>query len=153
MFPDRLIRIKLAEDEEKALLLISRHDSDLAFEGYLDTERFSDYWQKIDFFRQCGKQGYKLKTNLRYYSNLALQNDDTEWIEPLLKDFVDWKIKTIPLHNHYLIYNDFKGWQREVVSWYNQKVSQGFNVNRKQLFILGNPGDKKSRFFKHLFAG
>lgn len=147
MFSDICQLLSKVQDLDEQLFLMSNKDLDIAIRGSLDMDRLSPKWKKINYFRQCAAVGNQILTNVAFYKN----RENPNLRETLARDFFNWRLKNS--HNLPLIYsNDFTGWQREVVNWYNLRVSQGVcEPYTKQLFIWGDSMDK-TRFFKHLFG-
>ena len=141
-------QMKGVKASEKAIKTISRGDPDLVIYGCFNRARLSAFWHRVNFFKQCAAAGNTILANHPFY----MDRDSSQARNALVTDFRAYRIKNQTLHNHYLIYNDFIGWQREVVNWYNQKVSQGFEVYKKQIYVWGGAGVGKTRFFKYLFG-
>ena len=144
LFPE-ISDLFFVNDLDEHLFTISNKDVDVAIRGSLDKDRLSPKWKKVNYFRQCAAMGKQLLTNEPYF----LSRDNSNMRVSLAKDFREWQLlNTINLP---LIYNDFIGWQREVVSWYNLKISRGVENFSEQLYVWGD-SPEKDRFFKHLFG-
>lgn len=130
------------ENVNKRLLTISTRDPDIAIYGYIPTGELSSSWQKYKHFRQSADVGTELLP-------LDINCANVEYRNFLHKEFREWRIHNTSLKKHHMIYNDFSGWQRAVVNWYNQRVSveSGFC---KQLYLWGTPDTGKTRFLNYL---
>lgn len=151
LFHDRVWQLKAVAHTaiDKQLAQISRGDQDLLLYGFVRTRSLSKHWQKYDYFRECNAQGTALLRFHPYF--FALESMSVR--NKLDLEFRAYRMKHMKLRNHYLIYNEeFTGWHKQVVQWYNDKVSQGFEANRKQLYLWGGAGVGKTSFINYIFS-
>lgn len=145
VFPE-ISDLAFVNDLDEHLFVISNKDVNVTIRGSLDKDRLSPKWKKVNYFRQCAAAGNQLLTNVPYY----LSRENPNMRVSLAKDFREWQL--INIINLPLIFNDFIGWQHEVVNWYNLKISQGIEKNYSQQLYVWGDSLGKARFFKHLFG-
>lgn len=166
LFGEDMFHIKIFSSVEfdARLIKYSNQDQDMAIRGTLDKYRLGSKWKKMDYFRECSSsEGVaNLLPALGHYTNeMSRRRRENPQLKCeslalyfLSEDYREWRIQNTNQRTHYLIYNDFTGWQRQVVNWYNNKVSprelNDNNSSSKQLFLFGGSGLGKKRFLYHL---
>lgn len=149
LFVGRNWSMLVVDDLKKDLLSMSRGDKDLVVHRLRHLDSLSLFWQKCVYFIGCSASGNELLFNHSFYHrgpNIQQARNR------LIEGFRSWQMKNMPLCNHYLIYNDFTGWQKQVVDWYNNKVALGCEASTTQLYLWDATGLGKTRLFNHLFG-
>ena len=164
-----LIRILTGSEFDSRLIEYSNRDQHMAIRGTLDKCRLGSKWKKNDYFRELDVADNRHLPALGHYTDAMCRRRQgsprlecaTLALYFFAEEFREWRIQNTRQRTHYLIHNDFTGWQSEIVNWYNHVVSpkpeqdedgdhKSNKKKTKPLYLWGGSSLDKSRFLYYL---